>query len=73
MRSIFQVIRVLSSRYPHRFFYSIVGFILAVMLMIFGFWKMLIIIAITSIFYFVGLLSDNGVSLREFVKKIFKI
>ncbi len=72
MRSILQIIRILAARYPHRFFYAVIGFILATILMAFGFWKTLAIVAITALFYFIGILSERGINLREFIKRLFE-
>ncbi len=72
MKSILQIIRILAARYPHRFFYSIVGFVFAVILMTFGFWKTLAIVAITLMFYFLGLLSENGITFKELTRRLFR-
>lgn len=72
MKSILQIIRILASRYPHRFFYSIIGFVLALILMTFGFWKTLAIVIITLAFYFIGMLSENGITFKELTRRLFK-
>lgn len=73
MTSIIRFLQLLAAKYPHRFLYSIAGFIFALVFMSFGFVKTLIIFIITLLFYFFGLFHDRGGRISVLIKRFMRM
>ena len=51
---------------------ALIGFLLALFLVIFGFFKTLFIVALTLLGYILGKWKDEGLSLRKMLKEIIR-